>query len=544
MPPLNDIRPSFAGRRSRRVQQLARASRRPAFSFVSGAGDSAVAVILAAGLGTRMRSGTPKLLHPILGRPMLAYVVDAARAATPDRRPIVVTSPATAAIRDAFAGEVDFALQADPIGTGDAVRAALEVIPADAAEVLVISGDVPQVQPELLLRLLAERRAARAPMALVVVETATPGNLGRVVRADDASVRAIVEARDATPAELEIDEINTGLYAFDAAWLRSQIGGIEPSRATGEIYLTHLVDRARGDGGVADLLVEDDGTLLGINDRAELADAQRNMQLALNRRLMVAGVTMADPATTWIDAEVQIASDVVLEPNVVLRGRTRIGEGTVIGAASQVFDSVIGRGCRVWASVVEQSEIGDDAEVGPFSHLRPGSSIGRGARLGNFAEVKNSRIGVGVQQHHMSYIGDADVGDRTNIGAGTITANYDGRTKHRTTIGEGVFLGVDTMIVAPISIGDGAKTGAGAVVTRDVPPGKLAVGMPARMREPRPASSEGSAPGGGQPPPTGQGPASEQAADAEAAEPPPAIERAVVAAPSSDREARDSGQDP
>ncbi len=544
MPPLNDIRPSFAGRRSRRVQQLARASRRPAFSFVSGAGDSAVAVILAAGLGTRMRSGTPKLLHPILGRPMLAYVVDAARAATPDRRPIVVTSPATAAIRDAFAGEVDFALQADPIGTGDAVRAALEVVPAGAAEVLVISGDVPQVQPELLLRLLAERRAARAPMALVVVETATPGNLGRVVRADDASVRAIVEARDATPAELEIDEINTGLYAFDAAWLRSQIGGIEPSRATGEIYLTHLVDRARGDGGVADLLVEDDGTLLGINDRAELADAQRNMQLALNRRLMVAGVTMADPATTWIDAEVQIASDVVLEPNVVLRGRTRIGEGTVIGAASQVFDSVIGRGCRVWASVVEQSEIGDDAEVGPFSHLRPGSSIGRGARLGNFAEVKNSRIGVGVQQHHVSYIGDADVGDRTNIGAGTITANYDGRTKHRTTIGEGVFLGVDTMIVAPISIGDGAKTGAGAVVTRDVPPGKLAVGMPARMREPRPASSEGSAPGGGQPPPTGQGPASEQAADAEAAEPPPAIERAVVAAPSSDREARDSGQDP
>ncbi len=544
MPPLNDIRPSFAGRRSRRVQQLARASRRPAFSFVSGAGDSAVAVILAAGLGTRMRSGTPKLLHPILGRPMLAYVVDAARAATPDRRPIVVTSPATAAIRDAFAGEVDFALQADPIGTGDAVRAALEVVPAGAAEVLVISGDVPQVQPELLLRLLAERRAARAPMALVVVETATPGNLGRVVRADDASVRAIVEARDATPAELEIDEINTGLYAFDAAWLRSQIGGIEPSRATGEIYLTYLVDRARGDSGVADLLVEDDGTLLGINDRAELADAQRNMQLALNRRLMVAGVTMADPATTWIDAEVQIASDVVLEPNVVLRGRTRIGEGTVIGAASQVFDSVIGRGCRVWASVVEQSEIGDDAEVGPFSHLRPGSSIGRGARLGNFAEVKNSRIGVGVQQHHMSYIGDADVGDRTNIGAGTITANYDGRTKHRTTIGEGVFLGVDTMIVAPISIGDGAKTGAGAVVTRDVPPGKLAVGMPARMREPRPASSEGSAPGGGQPPPTGQGPASEQAADAEAAEPPPAIERAVVAAPSSDREARDSGQDP
>jgi len=533
MPPFNDIRTSFAGRRSRRVPSLARASRRPAFSIVSGADESAVAIILAAGLGTRMRSGTPKLLHPILGRPLLAYVVDAARAATPGRRPIVVTSPATAAVRDAFADEVDFALQAEPIGTGDAVRAALDVLPADAAEVLVLSGDVPQLRPELLTSLLAERRRARSPMALVVVETATPGSLGRVLRADDASVGRIVEARDATPAELEIDEINAGLYAFDAAWVRSHVGGIEPSGATGEIYLTRLVDRAVGDGGVADLLVEDDGTLLGINDRAELADAQRAMQLALNRRLMVAGVTMVDPASAWIDAGVEIAADVVLEPNVILRGGTRIGDGTVIGAGSQIFDSVIGRGCRVWASIVEGSEIGDDVEVGPFSHLRPGATIGPGARLGNFAEVKNSRIGAGVQQHHMSYLGDADVGDRTNVGAGTITANYDGQTKHRTTIGEGVFLGVDTMIVAPISIGDGAKTGAGAVVTRDVPPGKLAVGMPARLREPRPLGAARTGPPAG-----GERPASEQAADAEAAEPPPAIERASVATPSAERDRR------
>src|SRR6266536_24584 len=500
MPPFNDIRTSFAGRRSRRVPSLARASRRPAFSIVSGADESAVAIILAAGLGTRMRSGTPKLLHPILGRPLLAYVVDAARAATPGRRPIVVTSPATAAVRDAFADEVDFALQAEPIGTGDAVRAALDVLPADAAEVLVLSGDVPQLRPELLTSLLAERRRARSPMALVVVETATPGSLGRVLRADDASVGRIVEARDATPAELEIDEINAVLYAFDAAWVTSHVGGIAPSGATGEIYLTRLVDRAVGDGGVADLLVEDDGTLLGINDRAELADAQRAMQLALNRRLMVAGVTMVDPASAWIDAGVEIAADVVLEPSVILRGGTRIG---------------------------------DDVEVGPFSHLRPGATIGPGARLGNFAEVKNSRIGAGVQQHHMSYLGDADVGDRTNVGAGTITANYDGQTKHRTTIGEGVFLGVDTMIVAPVSIGDGAKTGAGAVVTRDVPPGKLAVGMPARLREPRPLGAARTGPPAG-----GERPASEQAADAEAAEPPPAIERASVATPSAERDRR------
>jgi bifunctional UDP-N-acetylglucosamine pyrophosphorylase / glucosamine-1-phosphate N-acetyltransferase len=534
MPPLNDIRPSFAGRRSRRVPPLARASRRPAFSFVSGDDSPVVAVILAAGLGTRMRSATPKLLHPILGRPLLAYVLDAARAATPGRRPIVVTSPATAAIRDVFEGEAVFALQAEPIGTGDAVRAALDVVPADATEVLVLNGDVPQVRPELLVELIAERRAVASPMALVVVETFEPGNLGRVVRAADGSVRRIVEARDATPAELELDEINAGLYAFDVAWLRRRIGSIQPSRATGEVYLTHLVDRAGKDGGVADLVIEDDGTLLGINDRAELAEAQRVMQLALNRRLMIAGVTMADPATAWVEADVELAPDVVLEPNVILRGRTRIGEGTVIGAGSQIIDSAIGRGCRVWASVIEHSEILDEAEVGPFSHLRPGSSIGRGARLGNFAEVKNSRIGAGVQQHHMSYLGDADVGDRTNIGAGTITANYDGRTKHRTTIGQGVFLGVDTMLVAPVSIGDGAKTGAGAVVTRDVPPGKLAVGMPARMREPRPPRSD---------PATSQDPATAPAADAETAEPPPAIERAAIAAPSSDRGGRDAGRE-
>jgi bifunctional UDP-N-acetylglucosamine pyrophosphorylase/glucosamine-1-phosphate N-acetyltransferase len=494
---------------------------------------STVAVILAAGIGTRMRSGTPKLLHPILGRPMLAFVLEAARAAIPDRRPIVVTSPATAAIRDAFAGEADFALQAEPLGTGDAVRAGLEVIPPEVTEVLVLNGDVPQVRPELLVRLLDERRSAGSPMALIAVESPRPGSLGRVLRGDDGSLERIVEAKDATPDELEIDEINTGLYAFDAAWLRRQVGGIAPSAATGEIYLTRLVDSARGEGGVADLLVENDGTLLGVNDRAELADAQRDMQAALNRRLMGGGVTMADPATAWIDADVELAPDVALEPNVILRGRTRIGEGSVIGAGSQIFDSVIGRGCRIWASVVERSEIADEVEVGPFSHLRPGSSIGRGARLGNFAEVKNSNIGAGVQQHHMSYLGDADVGERSNIGAGTITANYDGRTKHRTTIGEGVFLGVDTMIVAPVSIGDGAKTGAGAVVTRDVPPGKLAVGMPARMRDPRPPRSEAG---------EGGGPVSEQAADAEAAEPPPAIERTAVGAPSSEIDSQDPGR--
>jgi bifunctional UDP-N-acetylglucosamine pyrophosphorylase/glucosamine-1-phosphate N-acetyltransferase len=456
---------------------------------------SPVAVVLAAGLGTRMRSSTPKVLHPLLGRPMLAYVLDAARAATGGRRPIVVYSPATAAVRDVFGAEADMALQAEPNGTGDALAAALTAIPPDAGEVLVLSGDVPRIHDGLAAALLAERRSSGAAIALVAVETIEPGSLGRVVRTDDGSVRAIVEAKDAGDGELELTEINAGVYAIDAAWLRRRIGDLEASPATGEVYLTDLIALARADAaGVTAITVEDDGRLLGINDRLQLAEAEGDLRAEVNERHLLAGVSMADPSTAYIEATVMLEPDVSLEPNVSLRGRTTIGRGTVIGANSTIVDTVVGRDCRVFASVLESSEVGDGASIGPFSHLRPGSVIGPGAELGNYAEVKNSRLGAGVKQHHMSYLGDADVGAGTNVGAGTITANYDGRRKARTTIGEGVFLGVDSMLVAPLTIGDGAKTGAGAVVTKDVPPGKLAVGVPARMRDPRPVTDDGAAP--------------------------------------------------
>jgi bifunctional UDP-N-acetylglucosamine pyrophosphorylase / glucosamine-1-phosphate N-acetyltransferase len=451
---------------------------------------STVAVVLAAGLGTRMRSRTPKVLHPLLGRPMLAYVLDAARSAT-GNRPVIVYSPPTAAICDAFAADAEFALQAAPIGTGDALRTALDAVPADAAEILVLNGDVPRIHADLPAALLTERRSAGAAVALVSVETVEPGSLGRVVRGDTGRIEAIVEAKDASHDELDLTEINAGIYAFDAAWLRRRIGDLTPSAATGELYLTHLVRFAHVDGaGVTSIVVEDDGRLLGINDRLELAEAEANLRAEINERHLLAGVTMGDPSTAYVEPLVELATDVVLEPNVILRGRTRIGEGTVIGAGSQIVDSVIGSGCLIWASFIESSEVGDETTIGPMSHLRPGSVIGQGAELGNFAEVKNSRLGDGVRQHHMSYLGDADVGERTNVGAGTITANYDGRRKFRTTIGRDVFLGVDTMLVAPIDVGDEAKTGAGAVVTRDVPPGKLAVGVPARMRDPRPESGD------------------------------------------------------
>jgi bifunctional UDP-N-acetylglucosamine pyrophosphorylase/glucosamine-1-phosphate N-acetyltransferase len=446
----------------------------------------ALPVVLAAGLGTRMKSRQPKVLHELCGRPMLAYVLDAAGAVS-DRRPLVVYSPHTAALTEVFGQRADFALQATPRGTADALNAALAVAPKDATELLVLSGDVPLVDPMLLAELIETRRQRGAVMALIAVATYEPEGLGRVIRSEDGGeVLRIVEDKDATPEELAVDEINAGIYAFDAAWLRRRIGDVKPSPMSGELYLPELVALARADHRpVVSIEVEDDGTLAGINDRSQLAAAELDLRMSINEAHMIAGVTMVDPARTYVDHSVELAPDVVLEPDVILRGTTRIGEGTRIGAGSQIIDTVVGRNCYIWASVLESSEVEDEVQIGPFSHLRPKSSIGSKAKLGNFAEVKASRLEAGVQQHHFSYIGDAELGERTNVGAGTITCNYDGVRKHKTKIGKDVFLGSDTMLVAPVELGDGARTGAGSVVTKDVPAGMLAVGVPARIRKPR-----------------------------------------------------------
>jgi bifunctional UDP-N-acetylglucosamine pyrophosphorylase/glucosamine-1-phosphate N-acetyltransferase len=432
---------------------------------------------------------------------MLAYVLDAWDEAATElgdgsaAKPVVVYSPATEAIRGVVDGRGTLALQDVPRGTGDAVRAALDALPEDVEDLFVLSGDVPLVLGEQLVAVIEQRRLDDAAIALASVFAADPGELGRVVRSEFGSVERIVEARDASADELETNEVNAGLYAFDAAWLRRRIGALAPSATNGELYLTDLVQLAREDGRIVSAVgFEDDGTLDGINDRSQLAQAEWALRVRINEAHMRAGVTMRDPSTVYVDWSVDLAQDVVLEPGVVLRGATSVGEGTTIGPSATIEDSTIGAGCRVVRSVVEGSTVEDGAIVGPYSHLRTGSHVGAGAEIGNYAEIKNSRLGARVKQHHMSYLGDAEIGAGTNIGAGTITANWDGHAKNRTTIGANAFLGVDTMLVAPVEIGAGAKTGAGAVVTKDVPPGKLAVGVPARIREPRarPADEAGS----------------------------------------------------
>jgi bifunctional UDP-N-acetylglucosamine pyrophosphorylase / glucosamine-1-phosphate N-acetyltransferase len=469
-----------------------------------------IAVVLAAGLGTRMRSAVPKVLHPLCGRPMLAYALDAwagTEAATTGARPVVVFSPTVAAIIDAFADRAVFALQDVPRGTGDALGAALSVVPAGATEILVLSGDVPLVTGADLDTILEARREDDAAIALASVYAAEPAELGRVVRGEFGTVERIAEARDATQDELVGNEVNAGLYAFDADWLRRRIGGLTPSVATGELYLTDLIRLAREDGRlVTAVAFDDDGRFAGINDRSQLAAAEWTLRVRLNEAHMRAGVTMRDPSTAYLDWTVELSEDVTLEPNVILRGATTVGAGSVIGAGSQLSDATIGAGVRVWASIVESSTVEDEAIIGPFSHLRPGTVVGRGAQVGNYAELKNTRLGAGSRQHHMSYLGDAEIGDHVNIGAGAITANYDGTHKHPTTIGAGAFIGVDTMLVAPVEVGEGARTGAGAVVTRDVPPGKLAVGVPARIREPRERPGAAGEPPAGEP--TSEGPPS------------------------------------
>ena len=414
---------------------------------------------------------------------MLDHVLAALSDAGVAPSPVVVTGHGAEAV-EAILGDRAVAVRQEPQrGTADAVRLGLARIQGGAATILVTMGDVPLQSAELLARLAREREAAGAAIALVSARVAEPDEYGRVVRGEDGGAMAIVEESDADEATRAIDEVNAGIYAFDAAWLPDAVARVEAS-AKGEFYLTDLVALAVTDGRGACVVVADDPTeVMGINDRVALAAAEDVMRRRIAERHMRAGVTIVDPATTRIDADVEIGQDARIEPWTILEGATVIAQDAVIGPHAQLRDSRIGPRTRVWSSVIEASTVAEDSEIGPFAHLRPGSDVGARCRIGNFAEIKGSRLGAGTQQHHFSYLGDAEVGENVNVGAGSVTANYDGRAKHPTTIGDGARLGVDTMMVAPVTIGEGATTGAGAVVTRDVPAGKTVVGMPARPIE-------------------------------------------------------------
>ena len=410
---------------------------------------------------------------------MLDHVL-AALAEAGIEQPVVVVGHGAEQVEGAVEGRAATVRQESQDGTADAVRIGLERVPADAQQVVVAMGDAPLVPAALFAELLRAQGADGACIALLGARLDDPSGYGRIVRAADGSVSRIVEEQDADPATLVLDEINSGTYAFDAAWLRANIGGV-PVASSGERYLTDLVAMAASSGGrVVAISAPRAELAMGINDRSGLAVAERFLRGEIAERHMRNGVTIVDPSSTFIDAGVEIGEDARIEPWTILSGATTIAAGAVIGPGSQVIDSRIGARTTVWASVIESSSVAEDVQLGPYSHIRPGCEIGPRCRIGNFAELKKTRVGADTQVHHFSYLGDAELGDGVNIGAGAITANYDGSVKHRTTIGDGAFIGVDTMLRAPVSIGPGARTGAGAVVTRDVPAGETVVGMPAR----------------------------------------------------------------
>jgi len=442
---------------------------------------------MAAGLGTRMKSSRPKHLHPLLGRRLLDWVLEAVRPLDPSPFVVVVSPESREELRASLADEFELAIQEEPRGTGDAIAAARDRLEDFRGDVLVVAGDSPLLTSDVLEDLVAAHRRESAAVTVLSIEPNEPRPYGRLLRDERGELAAIVEETDATPEQLAVRELNSSTYVFSGADLWRALGRLEAANAQGEIYLTDAVRHLVADGRRAAVYrAADPRAGDGVNTRDDLAQATAALRERVVREHMVAGVTVVDPSSTWIEPDVSIEPDAVIHPFTILRGRTVVRAGAEVGPHAVVVDSEIGRDCSVWASIVEGSVVEDGVTIGPLSHLRPGSHVGAGSEIGNFAEIKNSRLGPGVRQHHASYLGDADVGAGTNVGAGSITANYDGSRKHRTTIGERVFLGVDTMLRAPVTIGDDARTGAGAVVTRDVPPRTLAVGVPARIRKPRP----------------------------------------------------------
>lgn len=443
--------------------------------------DELAVVILAAGQGTRMKSALPKVLHPLGGKPMLMYSLDLA-AQLGAALPVLVVGHEAEAVRQTAQDRARCVEQSPQLGTGHAVLQAAPLLQGHCQQVIVFHADMPLFRLETLRGLIEHHRQRQATLTVLTVEANDPRGFGRIVRDESGRIIGIVEEQDATPAQRAIRELNTAMYVFDAGWLWARLPSLPLSRK-GEYYLTDLVMMAAREGCIIEsVLCADANEALGINTRVHLAEAEAILRQRINTELMLAGVTLLDPATTFIEADVKVEADTIIYPNTHLQDKTTIGRQCRIGPNTIIRHSTIGARCKIESSVVEEATLEDEVDAGPFAHIRQGAYLCQGVHMGNFGEVKNSRLGPGTKMGHFSYIGDALVGADVNIGCGAITCNFDGKTKHKTIIGDGAFIGSDTMLRAPVTIGKGAVTGAGSVVTRDVPDGATVFGVPARVK--------------------------------------------------------------
>ena len=441
-----------------------------------------VGVVMAAGEGRRMRSRIPKPLHRVCGREMVRYPVELLKAAGASRVVVVVSPGNKDAVRAVLGDSVQYAVQGRPDGTAGAVACCAALLKGAADRALVLGSDSPLVSAESAARLLEVHRARSAQMTVLTAPDVGAEGLGRVLARDDGRIRGIVEAADAGGIGGDgAATVNAGVYCFDEGWLW---GALEraPVSASGELYLTALAAIGAGDGAGVFAAAADPAEAFGVNDRRQLAVVEEVMRHQIRERWLLEGVTMTDPASVYIEADAVVGMDTVILPNTMLLGRTSVGENCEIGPNTVIRDSVVGNYCRVTASALEGAVMESHTDIGPFSHLRPGAYLESGVHIGNYVEVKESRFKAGAVMGHFGYAGDATIGERVNVGAGMVTCNYDGKDKHRTVVGDDAFIGCDTMLVAPVTVGAGSITGAGAVVTKDVPPARLAVGVPASIK--------------------------------------------------------------
>jgi bifunctional UDP-N-acetylglucosamine pyrophosphorylase/glucosamine-1-phosphate N-acetyltransferase len=440
-----------------------------------------VAVIMAAGKSTRMKSRTPKVLHRIAGRPVIDYILDAAFAGCGIRQAIVIVGHEAESVQDYLSGRwndaVAFARQEPQRGTGHAVMQTEPLLKDYSGDVLTMAGDTPLVTAEMLRKLVEHHQGTNAAATVLTAVVEEPDMYGRVVRREDGSVAYIVEAKDANEAERAVKEINTSIYCFRAAPLFRALREIRPENAQGEYYLTDVIALLARNGEKVEAVVSPDpAVVMGVNTRSELAEATTEIRARVLRRLMLDGVTIVDPANTYVDADVSVGQDTVIYPGSVIEGATTIGEDCIIGPNVHIVDCGLGRGVEIRMSRATLARIGDGVSVGPFANLRPGTVVRTHANIGSFVELKKADVGENASIAHLSYVGDATVGARANIGGGTITCNYDGFEKHPTTIGQDAFVGTNNSLVAPVVVGEGAYTAAGSTITDDVPPGSLAIG--------------------------------------------------------------------